>query len=84
MSIDIHGGINVGVADSALNLSNVEHEELKSKELHGYYWSMKDLEMRTGKSGEGLKEKILYPSKFRRELDSANGGFVFYPHASQP
>ena len=40
---------------------------------------MKDLEKKIGRKSEWIKENILYPSRFRCFLDSANGGFVFYP-----
>ncbi|MGO1059354.1 DUF771 domain-containing protein [Planococcus sp. FY231025] len=63
-------------------ISKVEYEEMKSNELRGVYWTMKDLEARTKRSSLWLRENVLYPSKFRKELDSDNGGFVFYPRAS--
>lgn len=65
-------------ADKVL-ISKVELEELKQQELAGVYWSMKDLENRINKKCEWIKENILYPSHFRKILDSENGGFVFYP-----
>lgn len=65
-------------ADSIL-ISKVELEELKKNQFIGLYWTMKDLEKRTGKKIEWLKENILYKPQFRKELDSKNGGFVFYP-----
>jgi phage pi2 protein 07 len=65
-------------ADSVL-ISKVELEELKKKELAGVYWNMKDLEQRTSKKSEWIKENILYPARFRKILDIENGGFVFYP-----
>lgn len=65
-------------ADKVL-ISKVELEELKQQELAGVYWSMKDLEKRINKKCEWIKENILYPSHFRKILDSENGGFVFYP-----
>lgn len=65
-------------ADKVL-ISKVELEELKQQELAGVYWNMKDLEKRINKKCEWIKENILYPSHFRKILDSENGGFVFYP-----
>lgn len=65
-------------ADSVL-IKKVELEELKRNELAGVYWSMKDVEERTGKKHEWIKENILYPYRFRKVLDSENGGFVYYP-----
>lgn len=60
-------------------ISKVELEELKDKSLIGLYWSMKDLEGRTGKKVEWIKDNILYPPKFKKVLDVHNGGFVYYP-----
>lgn len=65
-------------SDSVL-IKKVELEVLKEQSLSGVYWNMKDLELRTKKSRKWLQEKILYPSKFRKHLDSENGGFVYYP-----
>ncbi|MCY8087641.1 DUF771 domain-containing protein [Bacillus sonorensis] len=60
-------------------IQKIELEELKANELKGVYWSMKDLEKKTSKKSEWIKENILYPSRFRRLLDTEKGGFVFYP-----
>ena len=60
-------------------ISKIEFEELKQQELTGTYWSMKDLEKRTNKKHEWIKEHILYPERFRKVLDVDYGGFVFYP-----
>lgn len=65
-------------ADSVL-ISKVELEELKRLELTGVYWTMKDLEERVGKKQEWIKENILFRPKFKKILDSENGGFVYYP-----
>ena len=65
-------------ADQVL-ISKVELQELKSQELSGVYWNMKDLEQRINRKSDWIKENILYPSKFRKILDGENGGFVFYP-----
>ncbi len=65
-------------ADSVL-IKKVEFEQLKKNELSGVYWSMKDLEERTKRKSEWIKENILFPSRFRKVLDAESGGFVFYP-----
>lgn len=65
-------------ADQVL-ISKVELEQLKQAELNGIYWNMKDLEQRTGKKHEWIKENILYPTKFKKILDVEQGGFVYYP-----
>lgn len=65
-------------ADSVL-IEKVELEQLKQNELKGTYWNMKDLEQRTRKKQEWLKEKLLLPPRFKEVLDIKNGGFVYYP-----
>ncbi|MEK5390174.1 DUF771 domain-containing protein [Margalitia sp. FSL K6-0131] len=71
--------INIPVPEDSIVISKIELEELKSQSLTGVYWNMKDLEERTGKKHEWIKENILYPSRFRKVLDVDQGGFVFYP-----
>lgn len=65
-------------ADSVL-ISRVELEELKRSQLTGVYWTMKDLESRTSKKSEWIKENILYNPRFKSTLNSEKGGFVYYP-----
>ncbi|MFJ7756283.1 DUF771 domain-containing protein [Peribacillus muralis] len=65
-------------ADQVL-ISKVELQELKQQQLSGVYWTMKDLERQTNKKFDWIKENILFPSRFRKILDSEKGGFVFYP-----
>lgn len=67
-------------ADSIL-IAKVDFDQLKKSELEGVYWNMKDLELRTNKKSEWIKERILYPSHFRKKLDVDQGGFVYYPKA---
>lgn len=71
--------LSIPVPADAVLISRVEWEELKRNELTGVYWAMKDLEKRINKKSEWIKENILYPSRFRKELDIEHGGFVFYP-----
>lgn len=47
--------------------------------LSGVYWTMKDVSKRINMSDVWIKEKILYPTRFKRILDSEKGGFVYYP-----
>ncbi|QKS71939.1 DUF771 domain-containing protein [Paenalkalicoccus suaedae] len=75
--------LTIPVPEGQVMISKVELEELKSSSLEGLYWNMKDLEKRTGKSDPWIKENILYPTKFRQELDIKNGGFVYYPVRGQ-
>jgi len=71
--------LTIPIPEDSVLISKIELEELKQKELSGVYWNMKDLEDRTSKKQVWIKENILYPSRFRKILDSENGGFVFYP-----
>lgn len=67
--------LNVPIPPDQVLISKVELEDLRQESLSGVYWSMKDLEHRTSKKQEWLKENILYRSKFRPELEQ----FVHYP-----
>lgn len=71
--------LTIPIPNDSVLIKKVELEELKSNSLQGVYWNMKDLEQRTGKKHEWIKENILYPSRFRKTLDVECGGFVFYP-----
>lgn len=69
----------IPIPSDSIIISRVELEQLKRNELTGVYWSMKDLEERTTRKSEWIKEHILFPSRFRKILDAENGGFVYYP-----
>ncbi|MBS4200309.1 DUF771 domain-containing protein [Bacillus sp. FJAT-49732] len=71
--------IAIPIPEDSVLIRKVELEELKQQSLSGVYWTMKDLEQRTGKKSEWIKENILLPVRFRKMLDSDLGGFVFYP-----
>jgi len=71
--------LTIPVPDDMILIQKVEFEQLKKNELKGVYWNMKDLEQKTTRKSEWIKENILYPSRFRKILDAENGGFVFYP-----
>ncbi|WP_209125745.1 DUF771 domain-containing protein [Alkalihalobacillus sp. BA299] len=71
--------IVITIPDDKVLIRKVEYEELKQNELSGVYWNMKDLEKRINKKSEWIKENILYPGRFKKLLDSKNGGFVHYP-----
>ncbi len=73
--------LSIPVPEDMVLIQKVELEELKEQTLVGVYWNMKDLEQRINKKSEWIKENILYPQRFRKILDSDNGGFVFYPKA---
>lgn len=63
-------------------ISKVEIEDLRRQSVLGVYWSMKDLEDRTNKKQDWLKENILFPPRFKERLDVEQGGFVYYPKKS--
>lgn len=69
----------IPIPEDQVIISKVELEELKRNQLTGVYWTMKDLEARTGRKKEWLIENVLYVPKFKKVLDSKNGGFVYYP-----
>ncbi|QPC47141.1 DUF771 domain-containing protein [Mangrovibacillus cuniculi] len=71
--------LSVAIPENMVLVQKVELKELREQGLKGVYWSMKDLEQRTSKKHEWIKENILYPSRFRKILDVENGGFVYYP-----
>ncbi|MGE6379519.1 DUF771 domain-containing protein [Peribacillus muralis] len=71
--------ITIPIPKDSVLIKKVELEELKKVELTGVYWNMRDLENRTKRKSEWLKEHVLFPSRFRKVLDSELGGFVFYP-----
>lgn len=71
--------LNIIIPDDLIVISKVELNEYKKNELTGIYWTMQELERRVGRKSGWIKENILYPPRFRKELDVANGGFVFYP-----
>ena len=73
--------LEVTIPDEYVLIKKVEYEELKQNELAGRYWTMKDLENQIGKKQVWIKENILYPSKYKSQLDVSVGGFVYYPKA---
>lgn len=79
MQQQLEVSLTIPIPNDSILVKRVELEELQNKSLQGVYWSMKDLELRTGKKREWIKENILYPSRFRKILDVDSGGFVFYP-----
>ena len=75
--------LSIEIPDEYVLISKVEYEEMKSDELRGVYWGMKDLEQQVGKKREWIETNILYPPHFKKILDCQNGGFVFYPTRGQ-
>lgn len=71
--------LTIPIPNDSVLIKKVELENLKRESLEGKYWNMKDLEKRTGKKNEWIKDNILFVPKFKKELDINNGGFVYYP-----
>lgn len=71
--------VTIPIPSDSVLISKVELHELKQQQLTEVYWSMKDLEVRVKRKHEWIKENILYPPKFRKQLDVNSGGFVYYP-----
>lgn len=70
--------LTIPIPEDQVLISKVELEELHRNKLVGLYWTMKDVEERTGRKHEWLQENILYVPKFKKILDANNGGFVYY------
>ena len=73
--------LEVKIPDEYVLITKVEYEELQHDRLVGRYWTMQDLEKQIGKKQVWIKENILYPSRFKSQLDVSVGGFVYYPKA---
>lgn len=71
--------MSITIPEDMVIITKVELEELEQEKLKGVYWSMKNLEMKTGRSANWLKDNILFKPQFKKILDSQNGGCVFYP-----
>lgn len=71
--------LTIPIPSDTVLIKKIELEQLKTNELMGVYWNMKDMEDRTKRKSEWIKEHILFPTRFRKVLDSESGGFVFYP-----
>ncbi len=73
--------LNIPIPEDSVLVKKIELEELEQMKLAGVWWSMKDLEKRTSKKSEWIKENILYQPRFKRFIDAENGGFVYYPQS---
>jgi phage pi2 protein 07 len=81
MTQQLNVNLSIPIPENLVLITKVELQELKQQELLGVYWTMKDLENRINRKSEWIKENILFPSRFRKILDSELGGFVYYPKA---
>lgn len=78
--LNVSLSVPVTIPEDKVLIDKVELERLKeAEENEDIWWTMKDLEKRINRRHVWIKEKILYPSKFREVLDVENGGFVYYP-----
>jgi len=68
----------VQVPDNYILVEKVEFEKLQQEQLSGRYWTMDELECRTGRGHLWLKNNLLYIPKFKKQLEK----FVHYPNAS--
>lgn len=60
--------LTIPIPQDSVLIRKVELEELRKLELSGVYWNMKELEHRTGKKHEWLKENILFRQQFRKDV----------------
>lgn len=70
---------NILIPEEYCIIKKCELELLKAKTEEKTIWNMHDLEKRLSKRNEWIKEKLLYNPLFKNQLDSFNGGPVFYP-----
>lgn len=73
--------ITINLPEHLVVVEKVEYEQLTQNLLEGRYWTMAELEERIGKKQVWIKENILYPTRFKKQLDVMQGGFVYYPQA---
>lgn len=71
--------LEIIIPNDSVLIKKSELQNLKDESLFGIYWSMKDLELHIRKKQNWIKEHILYVPEFKKHLDSAHGGFVYYP-----
>lgn len=74
--------LTIPIPEDHILISKVELADLKEQAVAGRYWTLKDIEIRTGYRGPWIKDNILYKPKFRKVLDVEQGGFVYYPRSS--
>lgn len=74
----IKAEIVIEVPDDHVIISTAEFNEYQSLKDDGRWWTSKDIEQRYNHKMDWFKQKILYVPKFKKILDSQNGGFVHY------
>jgi phage pi2 protein 07 len=81
MQQQLSANLIIPIPEDYILISRVELQELEQQQLTGVCWTMEDLEKRMKRKHEWIKEKVLYPSRFRKVLDVKKGGFVYYPES---
>src|SRR5690554_2935853 len=77
MTQQIKAEVVINIPSDYVLIKKSEFEELQQEKISGVYWSMKDLEERTGMKRQWLQSNLLYVPKFKEELKE----FVFYPRS---
>ncbi|WP_419893494.1 DUF771 domain-containing protein [Oceanobacillus kimchii] len=79
ISQKLNVSLEIPLPPDSILIKRIELENMRKQSLVGVYWNMKDLEVHISKKQYWIKENILFKEKFKMILDSANGGFVYYP-----
>ena len=79
MNQQLNVTLSIPVPETHVLIDKVTYSELATSSLDGVYWTLADLEKRTGKKHEWLKTNILNHPKYSSLLDVRNGGPVYYP-----
>lgn len=79
MQQQLNISLSIPIPEGSILISKIELEQLQKESLAGTFWTMKDLEERTGRKREWLEQNILYRPPFQKEL----AGFVYYPKRGQ-
>lgn len=69
--------LSISIPEDMVLIKKVELEELQQEKLSGRYWTMEDLEERTGRKQLWLRNNLLYVPRFKRELEK----IVHYPNS---
>lgn len=67
--------LEIKIPDEYVLITKIEYEELQHNRLVGRWWTMQDLEEKTGMKAQWIKENVLYIPKFKKQLEH----FVHYP-----
>lgn len=75
----IKAEVVVNIPSDYVLVKKSEFENLEEQQLVGRYWTMKDLEDRTGMKQAWLKEHLLFIPKFKKQLEK----FIYYPNQGE-